>query len=278
MDEDFFPKSELFEDYYYLTKGKEKCSPGHSFGPMIREDYLLHIIIGGKGVFRTKESTFDLKRGQFFLIFPGEQTYYEADQLQPWEYIWIGFNGRKVNELISSIGITKETPVGNVTSFENIKRKILNMISKNPFSMKSRLELQGDFFHLFSNLLNYSKSVENITVNKINKQLVYVDEAIEIIKNQYSDFDFQIKDISTQLSLNQSYLTSIFKKSTKKTLHEYLIMYRIQKSRNYLETTDLSISEVAGKVGYKNSLSFTRVFKKNMKMTPSRYKQIAKKR
>jgi len=276
MDEDFFPKNELFENYYYVTKGREKCSPKHSFGPMIRENYLLHIVIDGEGIFRNEESTFQLKKGQYFLIYPGVQTFYEADEDNPWEYVWFGIDGNKIEELLSLIGITINTPVGIVKDFFNIKKNILEMTSKDPFSIESRIELQGDLFNLFSNLSNYTQSMDSIKINKVSQKITYTKKAIDIIKNNYNKNNFYLRDVSTNLSLNQSYLTSVFKETTGKTLHEYLIDYRIQRSRHYLETTDLSITTVAEKVGYKNPLSFTRVFKKLMNTTPSNYKKDQK--
>jgi len=276
VDEDFFQNSELFENYYYVTKGREKCSPEHSFGPMIRENYLLHIVIDGRGIFRNEESTFQLKKGQYFLIYPGVQTFYEADKDDPWEYVWFGIDGNKIEKLLSTIGITINTPVGIVKDFSNVKKNILKMTAKDPFSIESRIQLQGDLFNLFSNLSNYTQSMDSIEINKVSQKITYTERAIDIIKNNYNKNDFFLRDVSTELSLNQSYLTSVFKETTGKTLHQYLIDYRIQRSRHYLETTDLSITEVAEKVGYKNPLSFTRVFKTLMKTTPSNYKKAKK--
>ncbi|MGA9518150.1 MAG: AraC family transcriptional regulator, partial [Trichococcus sp.] len=108
-------------------------------------------------------------------------------------------------------------------------------------------------------------------IEKINKGVEYTKRAIEIIKERYQDTDFLIGDISRELSLNDSYLTAVFRKTTNLTPHDYLIFFRIHKSREYLETTDLSIAEIAEKVGYKNPLSFTRIFKHQMQMSPRAY-------
>lgn len=273
MFEEFFPKrDEIFEDYYFLSKGKEECLPNHSYGPMIRGYFLLHIVMEGKGMFRNDKQKFYLTQGQYFIIFPGENTYYEADQNEPWVYTWIGFNGTKVKNLLSVLGISEKRPVGNISNFEEEKIKINEIISKDFFSINSRLKLQGDFFYLLSSLSNYSHNVSNLKIDKMNNKVNYIEESIKIIHSRYNDSEFSIKDVSGELSLNPSYLTSIFRESTGRTMYEYLLMYRIQRSRYYLETTDLSISEVADKIGYKNPLSYTRMFKKYVGKTPSEYK------
>lgn len=280
MDEDFFRKSDMYHDLYYVTKGRERCTPKHSYGPMIREYFLLHIVLDGKGSFHTKNSKYLLEQGQFFMIFPGEQTFYEADEENPWEYIWFGFSGKVAQKILSTIGITPEMPIGSIQSFHESKYVIEEMSSMDPFTVISRLKLQGKLYELFSLLANddHVRLNEEKPFDKVNKRLVYTENAIKIIREKYSDTDFLIRDISKELSLNESYLASIFKQTTGKTLHEYLMAYRIQKSRDYLETTDSGIAEVAEKVGYKNPLSYTRIFKKTMGMTPKEYKKARKQR
>lgn len=74
-------------DLYLAYCGIEYCYPSHSFGPAIREQYLLHYILDGKGIFKVNNKTYNLTKGQGFLINPNELTYYEADKYEPWKYI-----------------------------------------------------------------------------------------------------------------------------------------------------------------------------------------------
>lgn len=278
MDEDFFQKSELYQDLYYVTKGREKCAPNHSYGPNIREYYLIHIILEGKGYCETEISKFNLSKGQFFVIFPDEQTFYQADEENPWEYIWFGFDGRVAESILSSMGINRQTPIGSIKNFNESKELVENMIGMQPFEHENRIQLQGMLYWLISLLDSKTRDNNIKPIEKINRRIVYTHDAIDLIKQNYQNVDFLIGDISEQLSLNESYLTSIFRQVTGRTLHEYLIDYRIQKSREYLETTDFNVREVAEKVGYKNPLSFTRVFKRKIGMTPTEYKKTTKKR
>ena len=72
--------------------GVEACAPGHSFGPAVREYFLLHYVVRGKGIFRRGKREYTLQAGEIFVIRPGEVTYYEADMRAPWEYMWAGFD------------------------------------------------------------------------------------------------------------------------------------------------------------------------------------------
>ena len=99
MAQDFsvFP-SMNFVDLGLYQFGREYCEPAHSYGPAIRNHYLFHYILSGKGTFmwqdgKRRENKAVLKAGQGFLISPGQITTYVADDRIPWEYCWLEFDG-----------------------------------------------------------------------------------------------------------------------------------------------------------------------------------------
>ena len=80
--------------------GYESCRPSHSFGPAIREYWLLHCVVRGYGVYEIGSRKYNVTPGEIFVIPPYEKTYYCADSKNPWSYIWIGFtadNGLPLN-------------------------------------------------------------------------------------------------------------------------------------------------------------------------------------
>ena len=81
-------------DFYYA--GYQKCTPGH-FYEGIRDHYIIHYIFSGKGIFETEDNTYNLKKGNGFLIFPGQTHFYRADDKNPWEYCWFALNGMQVH-------------------------------------------------------------------------------------------------------------------------------------------------------------------------------------
>ena len=82
--------------------GREQCAAGHSFGPAVRPHYLIHFILSGQGRYHVNGDIHHLQAGDAFLIYPGETTFYEADEKNPWEYAWIGFGGESCRALLSS--------------------------------------------------------------------------------------------------------------------------------------------------------------------------------
>ncbi len=87
--------------------GREQCAAGHSFGPAVRPHYLIHFILSGQGRYHVNGDIHHLQAGDAFLIYPGETTFYEADEKNPWEYAWIGFGGESCRALLSSCAFSE---------------------------------------------------------------------------------------------------------------------------------------------------------------------------
>ena len=83
----------------------------HSFGPAKRSYYLIHYIVSGKGVYQQNGKTHTLQAGDLFLIRPGETTFYQADEKDPWRYYWVGFLGSEADALLTSSGFGESSVV-----------------------------------------------------------------------------------------------------------------------------------------------------------------------
>ena len=93
-------KTEIVIDHKYeglnpVQFGFEACEPGHFYGPAVRTYYLIHYVHKGQGIFVREGKTYPVSAGQMFIIRPLEETYYEADKDDPWEYTWIGFTAQE---------------------------------------------------------------------------------------------------------------------------------------------------------------------------------------
>ena len=95
-------------DLFYC--GREKCEPGWRFGPYVRENYVIHVVTDGRGRFFTGTQQAELSRGQMFIIYPGEESVYEADSEDPWTYMWIGFNGHMAETVVREMGFLRSSP------------------------------------------------------------------------------------------------------------------------------------------------------------------------
>ena len=91
--------------------GRQQCPSGYSRGEEIRDFYLIHYVMHGCGDFTLNGRSFHVQAGKAFLIYPHMPINYVADEQDPWEFCWVGFNGADAAILMNSTGFTPEMPV-----------------------------------------------------------------------------------------------------------------------------------------------------------------------
>ena len=95
----------------YLSGDTQDCADLHSFGPSMRENYVLHYILRGRGVFEENGRAFPVETGGTFLVRPRVVTRYAPDPADPWEYIWVDFCGNEADALFRQTGFASRGPV-----------------------------------------------------------------------------------------------------------------------------------------------------------------------
>ena len=100
---------------------------------------------------------------------------------------------------------------------------------------------------------------------------LFVQKVITIIDSDLTA-DLSLKKFAQMLSVNPSYLSSLFKKETGNTLTEYVTNKRIQHAEFLLKTTKLQIQTIAQQCGVYDVNYFTKTFKKVIGKTPKEYR------
>ena len=91
--------------------GYQKCDLMHQWGPGVRDHYLIHYVISGKGYYKTNGKKYTLEAGDSFLVYPNREVTYFADHGLPWEYAWVGFNGSDALSILNATNFTPEHPI-----------------------------------------------------------------------------------------------------------------------------------------------------------------------
>ncbi len=134
-------------DLFLCQCGTEKCLPKHSFGPVVRDHYLIHFVLEGKGRYIVNGKQYNLKKNQGFLICPNVLTYYEASESNPWTYMWIGFHGLKAKNYLSNANLDDKNLIFDYNKDPNILKLYIDEILKlKVFKMNLK---QRDFYIYF---------------------------------------------------------------------------------------------------------------------------------
>ena len=98
-----------------------------------------------------------------------------------------------------------------------------------------------------------------------------IDETKNFIKKNIG-MEISRDDVAAHVFLNPDYLSRIFKKDTGYSISEYILKMRISVACELLVKTNLSVSKVAVSCGYTHMAHFSKMFKKEMQMTPNEYR------
>ena len=256
-------------DFY----GYEDCLPDQFFGPAIRENYVLHYITEGKGYLEYKEQKILLQKGDFFLLIPGEVTYYFADTQTPWSYYWLGISGIKAQEYfnLSSIYETAYLRSPHTEALGNFIRTIVKDAERLDESKASQLHVISQLFELMHQLNALSPKLDQETISPSQK---LYREAKHLIDIGYNSQDISIQYIADKLGVHRSYLSSIFKDFHKISPKEYLLEVRMKRAKELLETTNQPIKIIAYSVGYLDPLHFSKAFRQYYDCSPSQYRTL----
>ena len=137
-------------------------------------------------------------------------------------------------------------------------RKLKSTISPKGKVKKYLLNLEDD---LSVDDRNESKKTNLIAI-KLAKQY--------IIDN--FNKNITLKEVADTVFLSQNYLSELFKKETGEGFYDFLSQYRVNIAKDLLTKTNLKVYEVAEKVGYSDSITFGRVFKKITGETPNSFR------
>jgi len=101
----------------------------------------------------------------------------------------------------------------------------------------------------------------------------YAENTKKYIADHYFLSSLSLDQVSQHVGISSPYLSKIFAESTGAGFLDYLNQYRIDKAKQLLSATDLTVSEIGYKVGFQSPQSFARVFKRHMERSPSGYRE-----
>ncbi|MBX2873018.1 MAG: response regulator [Saprospiraceae bacterium] len=115
---------------------------------------------------------------------------------------------------------------------------------------------------------------EPVKENQLTPEEKLVHQAIELVEAHLEDSTFNVQRLAEMLHQSQSSLYRKIKAVTGKSLVEFVRDVRLRKAAEMIRTGDLTITEVAYKVGFSSIKYFRQCFKNLYNMTPSAFGQL----
>lgn len=250
--------------YFYVEEiGYFKTRPHYFTERDNLNSYLIVFTLSGRGYLEYNNKTYTLTANQGFFINCMEHQYYRTDRSEPWEILWVHFNGSTSHGYYEqySKNSTSLCTFEENSSVPTILRQLIAIhnqknITTEPISSKLLVELLTEFI---------------LTTNATESAGAYLPKYIEkLIKDLDKCFTEKITlDILSQkYSVNKFYLEKEFKKYIGITPNEYIITHRITYAKELLKYSSISVSDIGYKCGIENVSHFINLFKNRVGMTP----------
>ncbi len=163
---------------------------------------------------------------------------------------------------IQSVMEEAENAGFNVQSVKLGKLTLADDYTEKQF-LKFKAGIEKNGFELLSN--KREKTVEAIKT-----------EIIKVIQHEKSmprQMNFSTY-LSTKLRKDYSYLSNLFSTAEKTTIEKFIILQRIEKTKELLTYNELTLGEIARQLGYSNTQHLSAQFKKVTGISPSQYKNM----
>lgn len=184
------------------------------------------------------------------------------------EKIYEGFRHKEYLSLESAKMVTTELAItafkGEVASKDESVSYLyyLNHIQQ----LHTLDEMQNDIMQFATQIAQKRRSGGNH-----KKQIA--EQALDYLKTNYADEDLSLNDVAEFLNISVPYLAVLFKQETSRNFSAHLLGIRMEKAKELLLTTSLTVSEISDKVGYSSSQYFAVCFKKYTGTTPGAYRE-----
>ena len=229
--------------------------------------FLMHYVLSGSGTVRLSDKEFKVHGGDIFIIPEGIKAEYFQDVSDPWNYIYINFNGSAAIQFCNQGGFSVASPF-YASEDPDLKDKFYKLVNAK-IRQKSVFYVYSVLFDIMAHIINERyPDLSNVATHSSE----YLNAALRYIEKNYSHPKLSLKDIAETLHLNPSYFSRLFHRMTGSTFLKYLTLFRIQKSTTLLTGSNLTIKEIANAVGFEDSLYFSGLFKKYRLMSPSDYR------
>lgn len=250
-----------------ISCGGERCSPGHMYGPAVRDHYLIHFIASGTGTFQADGRTFRIGAGQGFIIFPDEITVYRADDDDPWTYDWMGYVGEDAEAVTHRMGLSRENRVfscedpGAVTD-------IMRAAARDAQSLEfGELAALGGLMRFLAHIAPPGGVSQDDGAHRRHYQ-----RARWFMFGRYAQ-PITVRDVADFVGVSRSQLYRVFREAGDDSPKDVLTRLRLTHIQRLLSETDMSLEEIAYSAGLASAQRLGVMFRAHMGISPGAYRR-----
>lgn len=261
----------------FVNEGRPELYRMEQGAKRILPEYVFMYILEGSGNYVSDAvGTIPVRKGAFFILFPGLGHQILPNVQDGWKDVWITANGPYIHRLTQQKILRPTAPIVyleennmGITALNRIQQlveRILDNPEQNDLSYTSILHgCITDF------VKHQVKKEEYHPLNEdLANKLVHA-ACTEIWNWGHRDIDIQL--IAKKLQVNRRTLERYFIKVLDRTIGDEIHRCRVYRAIILLQQTDIKIEQIAMMSGFPNYLQMIRVFKRLLNKTPGQYRE-----
>ena len=260
----------------------ETRSAGYSFAHHLHSAVEIYRILSGKCCMTVGSETIHCKSGDFILILPNVLHSFCLNVSSDCTFIHIHFNPSMFTHIIVEDNGVCPTSLMHALLFSSrFYYRFSNDTALDSMLgelLKLHASPSGPFADAAINVLRITLMLYLLNKNAAGhpaaspRQNSYVAFTLNYIERNYMN-KIRQSDIASQLQISVRYLSRLFKDYTGIPLSSYINIYRINRSIELMEETDLTLTEIALAVGFSNAQHYSKTFISIINEPPSQYRK-----
>lgn len=247
--------------------GLSDCPPSWSWdtGAAGFPDFDLWTVLRGKGSLRDTQKRYEVSEGCCFLLGPGIRYVGSHSPQNPLLVINVHFSFQAdASACLMDPGATVFRRISNLPFFIDLLNRIL--ISYNRGSRETaQLWLEAALLEFWGQTRE-DAALRHGSWNRI------VEEICSMVHLRFANPP-TLDELARKYGYSPDYLSRMFKAVMNMNFSQYVINSRLSQARLLLQTTQLSVEEIAEQLGYYDACHFVKQFKKHVGQTPHSYKK-----
>lgn len=232
----------------------------------------LFLLVKSNSIFYINHKRYKVKKKSYVLFQPDTPCMYKGDD-ENYLDDWFFFNATEEdkNELLK-LGLIFDTPVylGNVDELSAIIHQIsYNHFSADVYHEEIKILLTSVFFFQIAQQVKCKVLKAPDVMASKNDRLTYLRTRIFEEPDLFSGID----DMASYMNLSRSGFQHLYSHTFGVSVMHDVIIGRIKKAKEFLSRSNLLISEIALKCGYKSEFHFMRQFKDQTGLTPTEFRK-----
>lgn len=286
----FYFKASLERPFSYISSG-QFISEGNWIHNKRNMDSF-EIIIGVKGTayIMQDEIKYEVVPSSVLLLLPGHTHTGYRHSTGETSFYWLHFYCHGQNSILNRRDALDEiSPLNSTPYFNKLNDSIMLPVFWQPESIEKSVILFKQLLHI-ANSGYYSSFCTDYSLTtlllELSQQFIHASINLDGLPNTGGgNFnillewirlniteEFTIDELAERFNYNKDYMSRMFKKHLGVSPRKYINGMKILKAKEYLCRFDLSIKEIAYKLGFKDEKYFMKLFKEYENLTPSTYR------